>query len=34
MAQHRYSTDEIYRAVVADVVDRVRGEFLADGVAE
>ena len=31
---HCYSVDEVYRSVIADVVDRVRGEFVADGVAE
>ena len=33
MAQ-RYTVDEVYRSVVADVIDRVRGDFVAEGVAE
>lgn len=31
---HRYTVDEVYRSVIADVIDRVRGDFVADGVAE
>jgi len=31
---HRYTVNEVYRSVIADVIDRVRGEFVADGVAE
>ena len=31
---HRYTVDEVYRSVVADVIDRVRGDFVAEGVAE
>ena len=31
---HRYTTEEVYRGVISDVIDRVRGEFVADGVAE